>query len=139
MSISCLFSFPKEKKTVNAKFDSSVKRLLCLQRKQLVVYDLPTLQHPIVNRNVILTAPNFSAKIGTDPFGFAGLNDDLVISALKKRLSRECRFCPANVWTVVSRHYHPRQRVHKRLWTTKVQHWLVKSGPAYATLNFKVI
>ena len=81
MSISCLFSFPKEKKTVNAKFDSSVKRLLCLQRKQLVVYDLPTLQHPIVNRNVIPTAPNFSAKIGTDPFGFAGLNDDLVISA----------------------------------------------------------
>ena len=61
------------------------------------------------------------------------------VVALKKRLSRECRFCPANVWTVVSRHYHPRQRVHKRLWTTKVQHWLVKSGPAYATLNFKVI
>ena len=83
MSISCLFSFPKEKKTVNAKFDSSVKRLLCLQRKQLVVYDLPTLQHPIVNRNVILTAPYFSAKIGTDPFGFAGLNDEVVAASAK--------------------------------------------------------
>ena len=60
-------------------------------------------------------------------------------TALKKRLSRERRFCPANVWTVVSCNYLPRQRVQERLGTTKVQHLLVKSGPAYViTLNFKI-
>ena len=84
--ISCLFSFPNEKKTVNAKFDRLGKRLLCSQRKisQLVVYDLPTLQQPIVSGNVVLTAPDFSRKYWMDPIVFAGLNDDLVVAASDK-------------------------------------------------------
>ena len=80
LSCSCLFSFPNENATLNAKFDSSGKRLLCLQRTQLVVYDLPTLQHPIVNGNVVLMAPGFSAKFWIDSV-FAGLNDELVVAA----------------------------------------------------------
>jgi len=85
LSCSCLFSFPNEKKTVNAKFDSSGKRLLCLQQEisPLVVYDLPTIQQPIVNGNVVLTAPDFSTN-WTGSFGFAGSNDELVISASDK-------------------------------------------------------
>ena len=85
--ISCLFSFPNENKTIGAKFDSSGKRLLCSQQEisQLVVYDLPTLQHPIVNGNIVLTAPDFSRKYWMDPIVFAGLNDELVVSASDKK------------------------------------------------------
>ena len=85
LSCSCLFSFPNDNQTtVQAKFDSSGKRLLCFQWTQLAVYDLPTLQHPIVNGNVILTAPDFSGKYWTNPFVFAGLNDELVVAASAK-------------------------------------------------------
>ena len=55
------------------------------ETSQLVVYDLPTLQQPTVTGSVILTALNFNTKTyWYDSFGFAGLNDELVISASNK-------------------------------------------------------
>jgi WD40 repeat protein len=80
-----LYSFPCATGTLSARFNASGSRLLCLERgpvTQLIVYDLPTRHQATTTGRVLLSDPDFSTGgIGTNACCFAGLEDELVLSA----------------------------------------------------------
>ena len=66
---------------MSSQFNRLGTRLLCFGSDRLVVYDLPTLQHP-TNGNMnemVLVAPDF-IRAGTEACCFIGIEDQMVLS-----------------------------------------------------------
>ena len=80
-----IYSFPRGTGNLSSQFNRLGTRLLCFGSDRLVVYDLPTLQHP-TNGNmneIVLNAPDLISKrraSATYACCFMGIDDEMVIS-----------------------------------------------------------